>query len=103
MSRKSDAPNDRGSAKKYISWLVNLGVVDKIYLAGSRSPKRGKEPHENSDWDFLLVTSIPKLKLAQPRVGNILHADLVIYDKDQPSEMEHAVEIYPNDEYKVLK
>lgn len=102
MSKKSDLPNDYDSAKKYFEWLKGLGIFDKIYLSGSRSPERSKQPMEHSDWDFVGLTSIKNLKMMRPRETKVLHGDLGIVEQGGriPNK---AVEIYPTDEYGVFE
>lgn len=103
MSRKSTAPNTKKAAKQYIDWLASLGVADKIYVAGSRSPLRKKKEHKDSDWDLVIETSIKNLKLTQPRVGDRLHADLLILKKDQIKHQKKIAEVYPKDNHKIFK
>lgn len=102
MSRKSAAPNDVKSAKSYVEWLANLGVADVILIGGSRSPLREKQPHKDSDWDFVLVTKIQNFKIVSPRTGNRLHGDLLVITPDKLQYMHKLAEIWPNDEYGVL-
>lgn len=103
MSRKSKAPNTKKAAKAYVAWLSGLGVADSIHVAGSRSPLRKKKHHKNSDWDLVLVTSVEKLKLTQPRTGNVLHGDLLILSPEQFKHQEKVAQVYPKDEHKIFK
>lgn len=101
MSSESDLPNDLDSARSFIERIIKLGVFDKIFLSGSRSPLREKQPKSHSDWDFIGVTSIPKLVIARPRATKELHGDIgIVYDlKDVRKK---SVEIYPTDDYGIL-
>lgn len=102
MSRESSSPNTVEAAKAYIEWLANLGVAKAIYVAGSRSPLREKAPRKESDWDLVLVTDIEKLKLASPRSGHRLHADLLIISPQQLEFIRKPVMVWPDDPHKVL-
>lgn len=101
MSKESDLPNDIESARRFVKRLINLGVFDKIFLSGSRSPLREKQPMKHSDWDFIGLTSIPKLVIARPRETRELHGDVgIVYDlKDVRKK---SVEIFPTDDYGIL-
>lgn len=102
MSRKSTAPNTDEAAYEYVQWLASLGVADKIYVAGSRSPLRKKEPHDDSDWDLVLETSIEGLKMTQPRTGDRLHGDLLVLSKEQVKHQKKIAEVYPEDKYNIF-
>lgn len=101
MSNPSDLPNDYESANKYYNWLVSLNIFDKIYLSGSRSPKRTKQPEEHSDWDFIGLTSKVNLQMLRPRQTRTMHADLGIVEEESKVPNK-AVEIYPTDDYRIF-
>lgn len=101
VSKGSDIPNDLETANQYIDWLVALGLFESIWVHGSRSPLRKKEVESHSDWDLILISKIPKLKIVQPQKSGQLYADIVIFEREDQI-MTKAVKIWPEDSYGVL-
>lgn len=100
MSRpRPDLPNDVASAKAYVDWLANLGIGEKILLAGSRGNGTATA---DSDWDFVLVTDISPLRIVQPRDMGRLHADLAVALPGAEARFHTAVEVWPTDEKGLL-
>lgn len=103
MSRASDLPNTVEAARDFVQRLRNMGCIDKVMLAGSRSPSHHKKPHEGSDWDFVAVTKIANLAIPHPRITQkLMHADLIVVDAECAAHVPHAVEIWPTDVHGVL-
>lgn len=101
MSRPSDVTNKVDDARAYVKWLGGLPYVDKVYLAGSRSPLKGKDHHDGSDWDLIVLANKEKWSVPNPRMLGILHADLVVTTDIGSPEHYKAVEVFPNDPHKV--
>lgn len=86
MSQPSKVTNSADAAKKYIERLLRNPFVLDVYIFGSRSLKKKKQPSDKSDWDILVVTNPEtlqgrKLFIPSPRKTGHLHADVVVRDK----------------------
>lgn len=105
MSRKNKLPNTKKAIRRYLKSISALPYVEKIYLVGSRSPISKSKPRKDSDWDFKIYSSLSTLKLPHPRRDlKLVHADIIMmYDNSNIKTDKKAVEIYPTDEYKILK
>lgn len=92
---------------QFIRFLSKVNAVDKVYLTGSRSPLREKQPHRFSDWDVVLFINVDKLTIPDPKIMfklnvDVAHANKAIQDKWLDLNPK-VVEIWPNDPYEVLK
>lgn len=94
-------PNDHDSFTKYVEFIVNSGIAREIYIQGSRSPLRSRQPHAQSDYDMHVITNTD-IRLVNPRITRQLCAD-VHFTTDGKGMHSKAVMIYPRDEYGVLK
>lgn len=99
---RPDLKNDIGTLQRYVEWLSNRKQVDSVYLAGSRSPLREKQPNDSSDWDLIAFTKLEKLTLPMPRKQFKFHCDLLIVNVGKKERYKTAVEIWPNDKYEIL-
>lgn len=103
MSKKSSLSNSKETARNYVQFLSSIEGVDKVFLAGSRSPNHYKDPHSDSDWDFVAVSEVPNFHLPHPRSAlKIMHADLITVTAEAVSYVPHAVEVWPIDTHGVL-
>jgi len=97
---RPDLRNDVGAAKAVMDILLKSGFVSRVYLSGSRSPKSKKPPTAASDWDLIAIVDrkiiFPDFrKLGYHVCVAPIKEDMLVYKYD-------AVEIYPNDEFKIL-
>jgi len=103
MSRKSDLPNSKTEARKWVEMIAKVPFVKKIYILGSRSPLKKKKPHKDSDWDFLIESNIKhKLILQSPRATKKLHGDVVVVTSREAKKYDKAVEIWPKDKHNII-
>ena len=96
MSRASLVCNSVESYHAYLSSLKGLKygpkpkkyLVSAIYLFGSRSANTHRTPTEISDWDIMIVSEMPNLRLPSPRINTkVLHADVTVKTKAQMIEL----------------
>lgn len=90
----------KSDVKKAISYLAKTGVCERICIYGSRSPKSKKEPRQDSDWDFLVVT---KSVTRFPNVAKMFKTDVDIRQVRPDHSWNAAVEVWPNDNSEILK
>lgn len=103
----SKLPYSKAAAKRYIAWLAALEikgkpVVKEIWLSGSRSPLREKVARKDSDWDFIVVSDVHKLRIPNPKTQGLLFGEAPILtnaDNINPK----AVMVYPKDTHKVFR
>lgn len=105
MSQKNELSNSKESARNYVDWLSGLGVAEKIFIGGSRSPSSKRGPHKHSDWDFTMTTKVEALKILNPRQAGVMHADLLILPPEywDAAKDPKLVEVWPNDNQGILK
>lgn len=102
MSRaRPDLKNSLEAARNFVKWLSSLPQVEAVYLSGSRSPLREKQPTQHSDWDLHVISQTPKLKLTDPKLSGF-HADLAITNNPETLHTK-AVMVWPEDEHGVLQ
>ena len=97
---RPDLSNSVEAARDFVAWLGRTSVVQSVWLAGSRSPLRKRQPTEDSDWDFMVVSDATNLKIPLPRSRG-LHGDLLIM-KHTPLPVQKAVMLWPNDTHGML-
>lgn len=103
MSKKSELPNDKIAAQRYVEWLSSNSRIHKIYIGGSRSPKSKKPPRKESDWDFIATTiDDTKVLIMSPRQLNQIHGDLIVIPEDSVKHQTKAVEIWPTDKHNII-
>jgi len=90
--------NSVKGVREYLEHLTETGLVESVWLGGSRSPKSPKNSREDSDWDLQLITGTEKKELPQPADFGF-YIDLFIFDK--PSK--YAVQLWPIDEMRILQ
>lgn len=102
MSQPNSAPHDLDSVVKYIKNMLQIPHIKSVWLRGSRSPTRDKAHRVDSDWDITFEVDRPLL-LDRPRDSGVLHADITCVESQYIPHLFKAVEIYPTDEYNILK
>lgn len=102
MSRNAQGlPNTKEDAKAYIDFIVSQGWVEEVYITGSRSPLRQKQPREDSDWDFLVLSSWEGVKVDTPRGLGMLNSCLTVRGLAFPLPRT-ACMVYPVDSHHVI-
>jgi len=98
-SNTKGLPNSVADARAFVEYITRSGVITKLYILGSRSPKTSRQPRLESDWDIGYEPA--NLHFISPRKTGMLNCCFV------PMITEHSkrvgVEIYPTDEYNILK
>ncbi len=96
-SNRSSLSTDKALAAKYVQALSELEGVTAVNVGGSRSPKSAKTERSDSDWDFHVITANAQL-LPQPLQWG-LHGEAHCF----PSDRKKDVQVWPSDEYGLLK
>ena len=102
-SPRPDLPNSASAALKVLELYTQSDKVVKVYLVGSRSPLRKKQPTETSDWDFVFITSVPNFRVQSLRESGLLHGDISYFHGEDRLKRTDLAEVYPNDPYEVFK
>ena len=97
---RDDLDNSVDAARKIVEWLSSFSFIDSIWLGGSRSPDRKRQPSEGSDWDIIAVVSTQQVRLPNLRRKGF-HGDLLIVDKPLP-RLHKTVMLWPVDVQGVL-
>ena len=107
---RPDLTVSKSVEKKIVKWLGNLHMVERVMITGSRSPKSGRKPRKDSDWDIVVVSNAKNLILPDLEKTYGFHGHITVMSEEfieglVPESMvgKKLVEIYPTDEYGVLK
>ena len=104
---RPDLKNDVQALREYITYIKQFSGLVEIRLWGSRSPLKRKQHTKDSDWDLIVVWETPTRSI-NPRTRLKFHADIASLGLEKfktltGGAIEASIQIYPTDEYNILK